>query len=530
MKKILWVLAAMALISVESKGQFVHSDTIQFSTLNENQADTAFFWVRNVGALDMNLAGITPVYRYSLGQFQTILPGSPIPVGDSAQVGIIFSPAHNVLHKVPMIVRLGNKLGYELLSFKGQGQWSQTYYSSTENKSEQNLRAALTVRLGQGYTSLSYTTARDNMYGSLDNHNGQVTCVYTGRSATFNTRAGANANNINCEHTFPQSKFNSAQPMKADIHHLFPSDASANSSRSNHPFGVVVGTPDWSNGGSKRKGSLFEPRDVHKGDAARAMLYFVARYGDYQNFFAPQEPILTQWHEDFPPDSLDRLRNQGIYNLQYNRNPFIDYPQITERVSDWVGTSPSNPQAEMHWSEDTLLCGTGMSMTGMRHLIIVNTGLADLVLNNWQFSSSSVSVNPSGTMTIPPGEARTIEVHYDLAINYNGQSFSVQTNDPNLSSKTWYMKTTNAFGLEEGTPVPVLKWRAKQQQLEVWPVKEGAEVSVYDASGRLVQKGRATSEATEDQPLMIRGDMPRAGVIHIEHQSGPQSVKFVINQ
>ena len=527
MKKFIWVIAALVMLSAESRAQFVHRDSIQFSTLNENQVDTAYFWVRNIGGMDMNLVGVTPMYRYSLGQFHAILPSSPIGIGDSAQVGIVFSPAHNIDHKVPMMVRLGNRLGYELIAFKGQGQWSMTYYNSTENKHEQALRSALTTRLGQGYNSLSYTTARDNMYGSLDNHNGQVTCVYTGRSATFNTRAGANANNINCEHTFPQSKFSSAQPMKADIHHLFPSDASANSSRSNHPFGIVTGTPDWSNGGSMRKGSIFEPRDVHKGDAARAMLYFVARYGDYQNFFAPQEALLTQWHQDFPPDSLDRLRNQGIYNLQNNRNPFVDYPQIVERVSDWVGTTPGNPQAQMMWSEDTLLCGTGMSMTGKRHLIIANTGLADLTLSQWQFSSSSVSISPAGNITIPPGEARELIVHYDLAVNYTGESITAQTNDPQVASKTWYMKTTNTFGMEEAPATQALTWRTHAQGMSIWPVKEGAMVTVMDVTGRVLLRGTSDRDADEDQPFELIGELPAAGLIQIEHQSGVQSVKFV---
>ena len=126
------------------------------------------------------------------------------------------------MHKLPILFHLSDERGYELLTLKVQGQWSRSYYQSTENKVQSALRGALTTRLGQGYNSLSYSIARDNMYGTLDNHYGQVECVYTGRSATFNTRAGANANNINCEHTFPQSKFNSAQPMKSDIHHLFP--------------------------------------------------------------------------------------------------------------------------------------------------------------------------------------------------------------------------------------------------------------------------------------------------------------------
>src|SRR5690606_29957586 len=111
--------------------------------------------------------------------------------------------------------------GSTVVHVKAQGRYSNSYYSPTENLSEEALKTALNTLLAQNYSGLSYNSARDVMYATLDNVGGDVTCVYTGRTATFNDRPGANNNNFNCEHTFPQGFFNQASPMRNDIHHLF---------------------------------------------------------------------------------------------------------------------------------------------------------------------------------------------------------------------------------------------------------------------------------------------------------------------
>jgi len=178
------------------------------------------------------------------------------------------------------------------------------------------------------------------MYGFIDNQNGDITCVYTGRVATFNTRAGAVANAMNTEHTFPQSKFGSANPMQSDIHHLFPCDAIANTRRSNDPFGIVT-SPVWMQGGSLTDNTIFEPRDAQKGTAARALLYFVTRYQDFTAFIAPQEELLKEWALKFVPTTWDSLRNERTFLVQGNRNPFIDHPEFIERISNFAGAAPA---------------------------------------------------------------------------------------------------------------------------------------------------------------------------------------------
>ena len=86
---------------------------------------------------------------------------------------------------------------------------------------------------GEGYYSLGYTTAKDIMYHDIDNIDGQNQCVYTGRWHT----AGSG---VNCEHTWPQSQFGRAEPMKSDLHHLFPTESRVNSARTHLRFGNII--------------------------------------------------------------------------------------------------------------------------------------------------------------------------------------------------------------------------------------------------------------------------------------------------
>jgi len=522
-----FVLASF-FMAFSANAQFIQQDSVSLSPVNELQRDSVAVWMSNPTSQSTEILDVwtMPLYGNTLATVR--VPNAVIPSGDSVQVWVAFTPEHNVMHKLPILFHLSDERGYELLTLKVQGQWSRSYYQSTENKVQSALRGALTTRLGQGYNSLSYSIARDNMYGTLDNHNGQVECVYTGRSATFNTRAGANANNINCEHTFPQSKFNSAQPMKSDIHHLFPCDASANSSRSNHPFGIVTGTPAWSNGGSKRLGSIWEPRDVHKGDAARAMLYFVARYGDYSNFFVGQETLLRQWHVQYPPDSLDRLRNDGIYSLQNNRNPFVDYPQITERVSQWAGNWAVTTTWDSHRSEDTLRFALRGSGYGERKFMVVNSGTETIYLSNLALSHSSISLSNPSNVTIEPGHSHMVTLTYDATMNFTGETLSyLESTASGFNQVTIHVNSSNSFSIDEPQVTSELLVLPSAGKVLVYPIEEGSQVELLAIDGRVLQSLRATEDASKAQPMHIQVNSQLAGIVRVTHGSDVQITKFI---
>lgn len=201
---------------------------------------------------------------------------------------------------------------------------------------------------------LGYRGARKVLFGKLhlkENDQGYyLEEVYCRKSYTrANTNIGPNIipnNNIlNCEHTWPQSRFTNRfanEMQKSDLHHLYPTDSKANSIRGNYEFADVdggdlrhndcdashLGTAD--SGGSRDR---FEPPVEHKGNVARALFYFSTRY---QIKISPsEEEYLREWNHLDPVDAEEMERNETIYQIQGNRNPFIDFPNLADKVADF---------------------------------------------------------------------------------------------------------------------------------------------------------------------------------------------------
>jgi deoxyribonuclease-1 len=277
-----------------------------------------------------------------------------------------------------------------------------TYYSSTRNLWAEDLKSELTSIIDD-HTSLGYTLARDYMYGQIDNDSGWVECVYTGRRAFFNTRLGATENGFNCEHTWPQSFSNEAEPMKSDLYHLYPTDETANNKRGNLDFGIV-NTVTWSVGGSKlgydsESQLVFEPRDVHKGNVARTHFYYIIRYdGNYNEYVDPgkMEAHFREWHVSDPVDADETARNEAIYALQNNRNPFIDHPEFVDRISSFFGTAVRVMEPEIAVCPVPLDMGTvGLDSTHYCYLAVINSG--DDSLHVSSISSSDPGFLPGRT-------------------------------------------------------------------------------------------------------------------------------------
>jgi endonuclease I len=344
----------------------LNPSSLNFGSVDELDADSLVFSMVNNLNEPLRISKLHLPSIFGNEPFSLHSSSLNIAPQGSANLYIKLQAVHNVSHESALILETDSFFGCYALPLDADVSYSQSYYSSSKDLEGTALFNALRTRISSPYSSLSYNAARDNMYSSIDNVNGQVECVYTGRTATFSTRSGANSNNFNCEHTFPQGFFNSASPMKSDIHHLFPTDVNSNSQRGNLPFGVVSGSPTWQQGGSKMGGGKFEPRDVHKGVVARAMFYFVLRHQDYSNFLAGQESILRSWHEDYQPVSKDVDRNNAIAQLQQNRNPFVDYPQLIDRLG------PFNQNGAMSTNEWNLYPDTLYMKYGVSAHIIIN--------------------------------------------------------------------------------------------------------------------------------------------------------------
>ncbi len=183
------------------------------------------------------------------------------------------------------------------------------------------------------HKSYDYSTARELVILGLDNHGGDVECVYTGKVVHVGTEKMPPSEVLNIEHTWPQSK-GAKGIAKTDMHHLYPTDSKANSIRSSHPFGLVKDpNPKFNVGGSKCNGEVFEVRKQHRGNVARSMFYFSTVYN--KEIDSAQEKVLRQWHKEDPVDANEIARNDKIEALQNNRNPFVDHPEYVDMISDF---------------------------------------------------------------------------------------------------------------------------------------------------------------------------------------------------
>ncbi len=201
--------------------------------------------------------------------------------------------------------------------------------------------------------SLSYYDARKIMFNELFNtevnaDTNSVIDVYCKHEYFYKKGTIPNSAMVNAEHTWPQSKFSSNFPsgtQKTDLHHLFPADSRANSDRGNYPFAEIngngeppqncddslLGRPIQFKAASSA--TYFEPPADHKGNVARAMFYFSIRYNI--SIDPIQEHFFRLWHKEDPVDEQETRINDLIFKYQKNRNPFVDFPELVDTISDF---------------------------------------------------------------------------------------------------------------------------------------------------------------------------------------------------
>jgi deoxyribonuclease-1 len=199
------------------------------------------------------------------------------------------------------------------------------------------------------HSSVGYTQARTIMFSQLfmekDAEGTFVKDVYCEKKIYFDhvSEISNMGQIVNIEHTWPQSKFTTRfdkNLQKSDMHHLFPTDSTANSTRGNHIFGEKQqhsfgGINDCSPSSIQdTSGRLsFTPPKIHKGNVARALFYFSTRYN--LTIDPVEEMILRQWHIVDPVDQDEIRRHEIIAKHQKVRNPYIDFPSLVEKISDF---------------------------------------------------------------------------------------------------------------------------------------------------------------------------------------------------
>jgi hypothetical protein len=190
-----------------------------------------------------------------------------------------------------------------------------------------------------------------------------VTCDYSGELKIYNPPFTFSATGYSREHIMPRSWMpsggNTSMPEGADYHNLaLTNQNNVNSLRSNYPFGMVV-TPTTTYlqcklGEDAFNKTVFEPRNIRKGDVARALFYQIVCYNgvagnwafNYLPSLGTQQNIelLINWHFNDLPDAFEKAKNEYIFSVQNNRNPFIDFPDLVNCIdfSTLIKNAPCN--------------------------------------------------------------------------------------------------------------------------------------------------------------------------------------------
>jgi endonuclease I len=243
------------------------------------------------------------------------------------------------------------------------------YYNSAQGLTGAPLKLAL-HNIIKNHNSVSYTSLWTHFQNTDKKANGKVWDIYSDNPTgtppytfTFVTdQCGSYNSEADCynrEHSWPQSWFNSETVPSSDLFHVYPTDGYVNNIRSNYPYGDVgVANTTTLNGSvlgwssdAGYSSAAFEPIDEYKGDVARSYFYMSTRYMNEDAGWATsaatnkstilpwQVTVLLQWSHQDTVSAKEVARNNAIYQIQNNRNPFIDNPQWIDSI--WSATLTS---------------------------------------------------------------------------------------------------------------------------------------------------------------------------------------------
>lgn len=242
---------------------------------------------------------------------------------------------------------------------KAAAQIPDGYYAPAGGSKGAGLKTAL-CKIISDHTQESYKELWEDFLETDAREDGRVWDMYS--SATDFTFIDEQCGNYkregdcyNREHSFPKSWFNDAYPMYTDLFHLYPTDGYVNNRRGNYPFGETDRPTYTSSGGFSRlgpssvsgySGTVFEPADEYKGDFARTYFYMATCYENrlpgwdsdmldgksYPGFARWALDMLLRWAEEDPVSEKETRRNDAVYRIQGNRNPYIDFPGLEQYV------------------------------------------------------------------------------------------------------------------------------------------------------------------------------------------------------
>lgn len=253
-------------------------------------------------------------------------------------------------------------LGCVMMQAQGPNK-SGTYYQAANGEMGRELKTALCGIIERESEDVTSYDGLIGAYVKTDTRSDGYVRDWYSNATNYRhdtDKAGSYSKEGDCynrEHSIPQSWFSEASPMKSDIVHVFPTDGFINGKRSSFPFGEVASIEYQSKNGYSKLGpcktpgytdTVFEPNDEVKGDIARIYFYMATCYENritnwtkgssniqndkYKPFPDWQMSMLMRWSEADPVDAVELARNDSVFVVQGNRNPFVDYPRLEQLI------------------------------------------------------------------------------------------------------------------------------------------------------------------------------------------------------
>lgn len=247
------------------------------------------------------------------------------------------------------------------------------YYASLDGLSGAELKAAIFEVVNRDVKMLEYGSKEYKtwwgFYYTDRTADDKVRDRYSPMEFEFGER-GASVAGMNIEHSFPKSWWGGSQSVNSykDLYNLMPCQSTINNHKSNYPMANV--DTEWRGNGVTKVGPrngepqdndyyYWEPGDQWKGDFARDYFYMATAYsnltwsGDQAVRILNQEDYPTlkpwayelylQWAAADEVDAIETDRNNMVERFQGNRNPYVDFPNLSAYVwGDSIGV-PFNP-------------------------------------------------------------------------------------------------------------------------------------------------------------------------------------------
>ena len=285
------------------------------------------------------------------------------------------------------------------------------YYNAIDGKTTEELKSAIQSVI-RNHTQLTY----NSLWGHFRSTDMYPDGVYYWDMYSDIKRTSTGG--MNREHSFPKSWWGGTQnEAYTDINHLYPSDGDANMKKSNYPLGIVnpayttfdngvskVGNPLAGYGGGSSV--VFEPDDRYKGDFARTYFYMVTMYQDYtwktnyawmleQDLYPTLKPwaynMLLEWSRNDPVSQKEIDRNEAVYRIQKNRNPFIDFPGLEEYIWGNKKGKPFNANIGGETGDPVLVTPANGDVFDFDKVVVGQTGRLKINIAG-QYLTKSLSV------------------------------------------------------------------------------------------------------------------------------------------